>query len=499
MFMQGAIMRYSRTLCAVLLAAMLAAPAVVPAKANWLTALTKGTGKAARHADGELGAVGRAASHLGDLPAGTKGLAAHVTPEGHWQFVNREGQTFTAGTADEFKRAIPTIAPDLAGEGKFALYLSEDSAFSGRVFLEKLPANAELHVVTEAGAFPAQLGASGRLTAKLKPNVAMDLADRRLFDEAVHYLARPLNKSNVRTIAIEPGESSFLKSAPKLDAATKAPLVDKLDPAHLDKSFSAIRGQTALMVGRIDGGKVFFQPSKGGEIARNLDELYAAAKSSDVNLVLLNAETPRQPGGTNWLWQKIEVGGLNEAMSKATFGDFLDSLGSQRGTLSVSAANDGVGRVRISAVPDEAGGPVASAQSVFEDFFADVTGEIASKGLEIAARDKAEETERDARFIPGIPSYIQIPYFIGIGAGIFGWATSRAWWRRVWAPRLRRQDEGRIAHWLKSLPNLLAYLLLFLPIAGIPALLWQGLVQLWTGITAPFRWLAKLFRRKAEV
>lgn len=492
-------MRYSKTVFAAVFAALLAAPAALPANANWLTALTKGTGKAARHAEGELGTVGRAASHLGDLPAGTKGLAAHVTPEGHWQFVNREGQTFTAGTADEFKRAIPALAPDLAGEGKFALYLSEDSAFSGRAFLDQLPKNAELHVVTPAGAFPARLGQAAELTLNLKPNVAIRLSDRRLFDEVVHYLARPLNKSNIRTIAIEPGESSLVSSAPKLDAATKAPLVDKLDPVHLDRSLSAIRGQTALMVGRIDGGKVYFQPSKGPEIVRDLEELYAAAKSSDVNLVLLNADTPRQPGGQNWLWQKIEVGGLDEAMSKATFGDFLDSLGARRGALSVSAVEDGVGRIRLSAVPDDAGGPAAAAQSAFEEFFGHVTGEVASKGVEVAARDHAEESERDARLIPGIPSHIQIPYFIGIGAGIFGWATSRGWWRRLWAPRLRREDEGRIAHWLKSLPNLVAYLLLFLPVAGVPALLWQGALQLWASVTAPFRWLAKLFRRKAEV
>ena len=150
------------------------------AEANWLSALTKGAGKAARHADTELGAVGRAASHLHELPAGAKGaLAAHATPEGHWQFVNKEGQVFTAGTADELKRAVPTLVPEgLPGEGKLSLYLSEDSVFANRAHLDKLPKDAELHLVTDHGAFPLARGNGGALKLVYRPNVALEIADQ---------------------------------------------------------------------------------------------------------------------------------------------------------------------------------------------------------------------------------------------------------------------------------------------------------------------------------
>jgi hypothetical protein len=493
-------MRNWHTIAAALVAVFAVVQAAPEARANWLTALSKGAGKAAKYADGELGAIGRAAGHLAELPAGSRSaLAAHATPEGHWQFVNREGQVFTAGTADEMKRVLPALSPGATSEGKLTLYLSEDSVFANRHALEKLPKDADLHLVTDAGAFPLSRGAGDVLIAKVKPNVSITLADRGLFEESLSYLTRPLNKSDIRTIALEPGAANRLASAPKLDAASRAPLVDQLDPVHLAEAFSAIRGQTALMVARFDNGKVFFQPAKGGEIVRDLDEVLSAASKNDVNLILLHADVPRQPGGTNWLWQKIEVGGLDTAMSKATFGDFLDALGARRGPLSVEATREGLGRVRIAASPSETGGAVAGAQHTLDDIIGHVTGEIASQALEVHARDSSSQLELDGRWIPGIPTYVQIPYFGGIAAGVLGWAVSRSWWRRVWPPRVRGEREGRIGHWLKSLPNFAAFLLLFLPVAGGPAFVWQIMLQVWATITAPFRWIAKLFRRRVEV
>ena len=67
---------------------------------------------------GKLGIVDleRAAAHIRTLPAGAKGavLAAHATPEGHWKFVNRDGDVFTAGTPEELQRVVPTLLPDAA-------------------------------------------------------------------------------------------------------------------------------------------------------------------------------------------------------------------------------------------------------------------------------------------------------------------------------------------------------------------------------------------------
>ena len=97
----------------------------------------------------------RAAAHIKALPTAGKGavLAAHATPEGHWKFVNREGEVFTAGTPDELARAVPTLLPD-AGNGKLAIYLTEDTVFGERARIKDLPKGAALHVVVGRDSYP---------------------------------------------------------------------------------------------------------------------------------------------------------------------------------------------------------------------------------------------------------------------------------------------------------------------------------------------------------
>ncbi len=490
-----------RTVALIPVALLGLAASLIPVSANWLTHILKEAGeaggKAGTHAHPNLGAAGKAAKHLGDLTDAPKGaLAAHSTPDGHWTFVNREGQTFTAGTADELKRVGASLTPD-AGEGKLTLYLSEDSVFANREHLDKLPKDADLHVVTDHGAYPVvRVGTGGQsLTLKLKPNLSVDLADRGLFEETLSYLSRPLNKAGIRTIALEPAGSNLLSAAPRFDPATKAALVDKLDPVHLDHAFSGIRGQTAVMVGRIDNGKLFFKPQSGAELSRDIEDVLSAARDNDVNLVLLHAETPLQPGGRNWLWQKVELGGFEDAISGKTFGDFLNSLAARRAPMSLSATREGQGRVRISALADE-GSAVSSVKPAMGDIIGHITGEVVTKAAEIHVRDEASQTEIDGQLIPGIPTYIQIPYLVSVVVGILGWDVSRAWWSRIWAPPVRPEGRGRMAHWVKGAPNFIAYLLLFLPVAGMPAFAWYAMKQFWASVTAPFRWIwSKLWRR----
>lgn len=488
-------------LCAFLFAA------TCPAEAGWLSALVRDAGEAgarsASHAHPNLGAVGRAAEHLSALKAAPKGaLAAHATPEGHWQFVNRDGQIFTAGTAEELQRAGAALSPDLAsGNNKLTLYLSEDSVFANRQYLDKLPGDADLHVVTDDGAFALVRkgdAKSDQLFAKVKPNLTMELGEQALFDEATSALGRTLNKSNIRTIALEPGASKLLPSAPRIDTATKAALVDQLDPVHLANAFQSIKGQTALVTGRVENGKLFFKPASGPELSRDIGELMSAAAQNDVNLVVLHADTPRQPGGRNWLWQKIEVGGLNEAMTKATFGDFLEALAAKSGPLTLSAEHDGAGRIAINAKPGEdSAGITASASHTMDEWLGHVTGEVVIKAAEFHVRDKPSQAETDAQLIPGIPSYVQIPYFVGMICGVFGFITVRGWWRRLFGEAVRHEGEGGWRYRFRTLPYSLAqalgFWLLFLPVVGFPALMWGMAVELWDKVTAPFRWLKRRF------
>jgi hypothetical protein len=500
-FMGGA----ERVARAMLFALLVALGVASAARANWLTSIVREAGEVggetAGRAASHLGPVGKAAAFLKELGAAPKGaLAAHATPEGHWQFVNRDGETFTVGTTDEMSHVLPTLAPDAvaSGHGKLTLYVSEDSVFANRAALDQIPRDADLYVVTDDGAFPLMRTGKGPgllLTARIKPHLAIDLVDQSLFEETAFLLARPLNKSNIRTIALEPGASRSLTSAPKLDAETKVPLVDQLDPANLDEGLRAIRGQTALLTGRVEeGGKLVVSPASGSEVSLAIDELVESALRKDVNLVVLQSDTNRQAGGRNWLWQKIEVGGLNEAAGATTFGDFLDALAERRGGFKLTADRNGTDRVHVSAIPDPASaGLTAEAGNAFEDLVSHVTGEVITKAVELDVRDESAEKERDARLIPGVPTYIQYPYLAGLIAGLAGWATARRWWMKI-MPEKAAAEAGRgAAARLSRLPADLAFLLVFLPLAGMPAFLVHSVLQMVEMVVAPFRWIWRKF------
>jgi hypothetical protein len=331
------------------------------------------------------------------------------------------------------------------------------------------------------------------LTAHLTPNLTMQLLDQSLFEETAFLLGRALNKSNVRTIAFEPGVSTPLSSAPKIDADTKVPLVDQLDPNNLSCGLRPIRGQTALVTGRIDAGKLVVAPSVGGEISLPVDDLVAAARQNDVNFVVLQSDSSRQAGGRNWLWQKIKVGGLGEASEKATFGDFLDALAARRGGFLLNANRDGAERVHIAAVPDSSNaGLSGDASNVIEELVGHVTGEVITNTVSIDARDRDTETERDARLIPWLPASVQYPYLAGLVVGLVSWATVRNWWLRllqalyIHGAAQKSRSPARIA-------SELFFVLVFIPIAGFPAFVVQAIHQLVQTILAPFRWIRRRF------
>jgi hypothetical protein len=504
-----ALARVYRVANGALIALAMGCTAATPASGNWLTSLVRDFGEIAGNtsmratrAAAELGPLGKAVAYLETLRGAPNGtLAAHATPEGHWQFANRAGEIFTVGTADEMRRVLSALAPDAAasGERKLTLYLSEDSLFANRGALDQIPRDADLHIVTDDGAYPVTRSGKGEhqvLTARPKPNLTIDLVDQPLFDETMFLLARTLKKSSIRTIALERGAGKSLSSAPRTESETKVPLVDKLDPSHFGEGLRAIRGQTALVTGRIDDGKLIVAPAHGTEISLEVDGLVAAARQNDVNLIILQSDTTRQAGGRNWLWQKIEVGGLSETAEGTTFGDFLDALAARRGGFKLMTSRDGPDRVHIAAVPDySAVGFSGHAANAIEDLVSHVTGEVVTKAIDIRARDRGMELEYDARLIPGVPTSIQFPYLIGVVAGLLAWPTARRWWTKILTERddvvqHAATPSGRLASGL-------VFILVFLPLVGIPAFLVQTGIQVAEVLLAPLRWLRRVLASKA--
>lgn len=484
--------------------ALLLAAAAPVAHANWLAKIAREAGevgtKAARHG---AGALDSAAAHVKALPAATgkaAALAAHATPEGHWKFVNRDGEIFTAGTVDEMKRAVPTLLPDAAGDARLTLYLSEDTVFGERAFLKDLPDGASLRVVSGKESYPLarSLGASGeRLYARVRPNLSVELKEQALFDEAIAQLERPLSRADIRTLALEPGGPASLPSVPRVDPASKGALVDTIDPGKLATAMRSVRGQTVLITGRVENELLHYRPQNGPEQSLRVLDVIRAASDADVNVVILHASVPRQPGGRNWLWQRIAVGGLDDALKRATFGDFLDGLAAGRGGFRVAVAREGSGRVQIRAAPD--GGAGEPITGLVGDWIVEatssITGNVVTSAVEVHARDETRQRELDSRIVPGIPSDYQIAYIVGLVCGLMGWPVARGWWARLWPPEARAEYGSAVGYRAAQGARMSAFALIFLPLAGVPAALVALALQLVGLALLPFRFLGWLLSR----
>jgi hypothetical protein len=323
------------------------------------------------------------------------------------------------------------------------------------------------------------------------------VGERALFDEAIAQLERPLSRSQIRTLALEPGAPGTLSSYPRLDAETKAALVDAVDPASLAAALPSIRGQTVLVTGRIDDNLLYFRPTSGSEQSLKLSDLTRAAADNDVNLVILQADAPRQPGGRNWFWQRIAVDGLDDALKRAKFGDFLDALGAANGEFRVSVQREASGRVALRAVP--AGGDAQPITGIVGDLWtstvSSVTGNVVTTAVEVHARDEDRQQELDRRIVPGISSWFQISYIFNLVAGVLGWPVASGWFARLWPKEQREEYGSAFGYRAAQAARFLAYLLVFLPIVGVPAFVVSLLLQMWALITFPVRAVRWLFAR----
>jgi hypothetical protein len=471
-------------------------------EAGWLSRLSREAGDAGAGAGKlsiELGALGEAAALVAKLPPAGKGiaLAAHVSPEGHWTLASREGQVFTAATREEMARAVKTLEPSAPDGSALSLYLSEDAVFKRREALAALPQDARLHVVSGGKAYALRAQSGGPLLAEVRPNLVVELGEERLFGEAIYHLSRAINKSSIRVLALEPGGPRTLSSVPSYDPATKAALVDSIDPAVFPEAMGRLKHQTVLVTGRVEGGDLVFKPSSGPESRISVAALGRAAEEAGASLVVLQSSKTRQPGGRNWLWQTVTVKGLDEALERATYADFLNALAAGRGELIVSARASTSGRIVLAATSTgRAASPITDAVGTWvTDKGRELMGQMIVEGVEAFVPDRERQEELDLRIVPGIPSGVQFAYLGCLLLGLMGWERTFAWFARIWPPETRAEYRGAAGYHAARLVRVLAMILIFVPLAAIPAVASAVLAQLWRVVTAPVRFLRWLAAR----
>ena len=473
-----------------------------PAGAGWLTRLAKEAGEVggsgARKGAGQLD---EAAANLKRLPkvASAGAVAASVSGEGHWTFITKAGQRFTAASDAEMARLGPFLFPDGVGPAGLNIYVTKDSVFKYPESLTKLSKGSKVWLSDGKKTYQLTartLGGDGKVSfvAQVRRDLFVAVKDRKVFDEVVWRLERRLKRADVRVLSLANGGPAALRVVGKgASSAHGIGIVEKIDPKHLGNAIKALRGQTVVLTGRIGGDKLVYRSASGFESELDLVALRQSAARSDVNLVLLNSPAPRQPGVRNWLWQKVGIDGLEAALGSETYADFLGALGGSGRKLDVRMVSGDSNRTGLVDV-SRSDGLVALGSETIGNVIAEVASEVAgsvlTSAIELDGLSAERGKELDRRIVPGIPSDYQIGFVVLMFVGLLGLPV--AWWRWVWPQEKRGEYSGRIGHRSAQLVRFSFFLLLFLPLVAVPAMIWNFLVQVWSWITLPwrlFKWL----------
>lgn len=420
--------------------------------------------------------LAQSVARLKASPPETVALAGEATQEGHWRFVNRAGETLTAGTPEEMQRVASILLPDARADQAIVLYVTPTSMLQRREAFAALPRVARLRVVFGDMALPV-LGRSDVISEKLyievRPKVLVEAGEEARVREALWQLVRPIDRSAVRVLALETGGPVTLSAVPRKDPVTGRALVDVIDPGSLAAAMSSVRGQTLVLAGRTQAGVLYVKPSSGPERGVIVQDLFAAADNADVNLVLLeSASTPRQPGGRNWLWQKVEVKGLEEGLERPRLADLFDAVGGASGTFLAAARPSGPTRTALDlqpAPPIPGGAAPRGLGEILMDSVSDLTGRVVVARVQANMRNAERQREIDRRVFLLIPSSVQFGYVALVVLGLLGLPTSRRWWARIW-PAEDAKEYARHAGYLaaRAIREVL-YVAVFLPLTAVPA------------------------------
>lgn len=400
-------------------------------------------------------------------------LAAHVSPEGHWSLANMAGEAFTAANDAELKRGFEILLPDI-GARRATVILSGDSLFDRGKLVAPISKTADLALGWDDETFKVALTggpSTPRYLAELKPNLLIELSSAAGFAEALGQLRRPLERQAIRVLRLEPGGPRTLSTSPRLDRSSGRAEIDTIDPAFLTVALASLRRQTAVIVGRVDGDALNLRPATGPDRSLSWQAVQDAARSADVDLLVLKSPSAQQPGGRNWLWQRVEVKGLETALDHATLADFFDALGSPTNRLVMSISSPSTTRTALDLQQLREATTVASATTkignVLSGVVAGLAGNVVHEGAVANFRSTSRQRELERRLVPFIPSAAQWLYIGLCLLGLLGLPLSWRWWNRVWPAEQPAEYPKAAGLWAARAIRSLAYAALFLPAAAL--------------------------------
>jgi hypothetical protein len=406
-------------------------------------------------------------------------LAVEGTADGHWRLVNQAGEVVTAAGTGELESALANLVPvtgkTAPAKAKLALYVGEATVFRHRGAIAGLPREAELRLVTGDASLRLRRhgsGAAERLLVEVQRGLFVVAGDKAAFDEARWQLARPLGDIQPRLIALEGGGAAAIPVRPRIDKSTGRAVADVADPDRLAGILASLRGQTVLIIARVDGERLVIRPQRGGERSVLTKDLFAAAADGDAGLLVLQSSRPRQPSGRNWLWLKVEVAGLGRATETPTLGEMLVALAGKGEAVVVRIEPRDSERVRLTVQRiGDLGGASSRIGALLDDMATSITGSVSIDGIEGWLTSRSRRSELAWRLVPGVPSILQVGWLALVALGLLASPVARRWWGHVWPEEQRAEYAAAHGHAAARAMRAAAYLLLFLPLAAVPAAL----------------------------
>jgi hypothetical protein len=492
-----------RNLLLLALSLVLLTFAPLPAAASKLSWLLRHADDAApRRAGKAISSFDEVGAHLKTLPGPRRdrAIAVDATNEGHWRLRNAAGETFTAATPEELKRGLQVLAPIRPGDVTgHVLILTADALFKQSKELKVLSKDAELNALIDNHVYGlAQRVVDGQERYYLDAGggVHVPITTREQVFEALWHLARPVDLTEIRVLALEPGATTILKRSPATAPAQGRLSIEAVDPERLPHMLNALVRGTVVISGRIAGPMLHYRPSSGPERTLPLDDLRKAAAANDINLVIVETASARQPGTRNWFWQRIDLARPAAASAKPTLKELVRRL---TGGVDVEVQTGGIQPLRtglmFSGLARGTGrGWTAPVGEAWRNVAPEVTGTLVANGLQLDLRSRVHQKELDQRIIPGISSGLQYAYIALFIFGAVGSTVSSGWWQRIWPLEQRGDYPRRAGYWAARTVRGTIFLLLFMPLvsvvsAPIAAVLsvWHMIQKLFAILTYPFR------------
>lgn len=434
-----------------------------------LGAFVSSSGTAAKISGDVSPGLRNAAELIADLPAGAQAgaVAAEPLEGGAWRFRNAAGDTITATSPEGIVGALSGLVPEAAKGGTgLSFYLGEVDALASAAALEALPKASRLHVVVKGRAYPLLRTKSGPnlpLYAEIDPNVILAMSDAEVFGQALWQLERPLGPAGIRVASLDAGGVGAVSHG-----GDGLPQTVTVNADQVNLAFSRLRGQTLIVTGEIDGDALSFTGVSGASGRVPVAELLQSARAQDVNLLLLDAGTPVQPGGTTWLLQERGIAHLDKAMAHATLASFVAALAQSQGRMEIAADWEDDAHLRLTASPAGGGAPEASGESQSRGLGEQITdlsaaiavklsGHVVANAVTASLNGTARQWDLEHRLIPGIPAGWQWAYLASWMLGLLGYFQARAWWRfltRSWQapPEMPYRIAYELGFWLVFAP-----------------------------------------------